>query len=137
MENSKFHKALKIIAIISYCLILLRGEMILLPFFFFIYISIFNFGELRQITSLFVIGSLSLIIYLKRNKNYNWSSETIIFSLLLIPIFERLLSIELIHFYYYGFLVPLFIFIVSYLLLITLKIRESVKLETDKEQKLD
>lgn len=108
-------KALKIISLISYSLIILMGQMIGLPFLFWLIWTSFEFGNSDQIFAIFGLIGLLLIFtkYYKRR-----IIKILSFVLMLTPIVRRLTEVPLEKFNYLAFQIPLIIFIITYLILI-------------------
>jgi hypothetical protein len=111
----KKEKILKIITLISYSLIILMGQMIGLPFLFWLIWTSFEFGNSDQIFA--VLGLIGLIIMFTTYYNRR-IFKVLSFILMLIPIIRRLTEIPLEKFNYLTFQIPLFIFIITYLILI-------------------
>lgn len=108
-------KALKIISLISYSLIILMGQMIGLPFLFWLIWTSFEFGNSDQIFAIFGLIGLLLIF----TKYYKLRIIKILsFVLMLTPIVRRLTEVPLEKFNYLAFQIPLIIFIITYLILI-------------------
>lgn len=108
-------KALKIISLISYSLIILMGQMIGLPFLFWLIWTSFEFGNSDQIFAIFGLIGLLLIF----TKYYKLRIIKILsFVLMLTPIVRRLTEVPLEKFNYLAFQIPLIIFILTYLILI-------------------
>ena len=109
------------IAIISYLIIILAGEMIGLPFILWLVFTLFNFGNIDQIFALFGILGIGLNLSKWKNKIL----VTILsFILMLSPLISRLLQVEVEKFNYLAFQIPSTIFIVAYLIFIIINIKE-------------
>jgi hypothetical protein len=99
-------------SIISYLLIILTGQMIGLPFFLWLILTTFDFGNIDQLFAIF--GLLGIILNLTK-----WRTNIIVtilsFILMLSPIISRLVQVPIEMFDYLAFQIPLIIFIVTYL----------------------
>ena len=111
----KKEKILKIISLSSYSLIILMGQMIGIPFIFWLIWTSFEFGNNDQIFA--ILGLIGLILNFTK-----YYKKTIIkimsFSLMLIPIIRRLTEIPFEKFKYLAFQIPLIIFIITTIVLI-------------------
>lgn len=108
-------KALKIISLISYSLIILTGQMIGIPFLLWLVWTSFEFGNSDQIFAVFGLIGLLLIF----TKYYKQRIIKILsFVLMLTPIVRRLTEVPLEKFNFLAFQIPLIIFILTYLILI-------------------
>jgi len=97
---------------------MLNGEMISLPFIFYLLFSLFDIGTLAQLFSLIACAGLTILIVLTRTKRTKWTIpfETAAFILLIIPIIGRLTSAPIKLFNYWTFILPVVIFITLYIL---------------------
>jgi len=106
---------LKIISLTSYSLITLVGQMIGIPFIFWLMWTSFEFGNNDQIFA--ILGLIGLI--LNFTKYYKRTIIKIMsFFLMLIPIIRRLTEIPFEKFKYLGFQIPLIIFSITTIVLI-------------------
>jgi len=108
-------KALKIISLISYSLILLMGEMIGIPFLMWLVSTSFDFGNIEQIFAVF--GLVGIIL----NFTKYWKLRIIkilSFILMILPLIKRMTEIPIEKFNYLAFQIPLVIFIITYLILL-------------------
>lgn len=111
----KTDKTLKIISLTSYSLIILMGQMIGLPFLFWLVWTSFEFGNSDQIFAVFgLIGFILVFTKLYRQRIF----KILIFVLMITPIVRRLTEVSFEKFNYLAFQIPLIIFIVTYLILI-------------------
>jgi hypothetical protein len=100
----------------SYSLIILKGEMIAMPFGMFVILSLADHGTLNQLTAIMALLAIVLIIRAKATK----APKTVLllqglaFILLLLPIVNRLLDVPLELFAYRAFIGPLAAFLVLY-----------------------
>src|SRR6185295_4318784 len=93
----------RMVSILAYCLIILNGEMISLPFICFLYIALFvDIGSLTQVCAILafigLISSVILIVLPKTKRILLF--ETIVFILLLLPLLDRLTSVPILLFNY-------------------------------------
>jgi len=111
----KKEKVLKIISLISYSLIILMGEMIGLPFLFWLIWTSFEFGNSDQIFAILgLIGFILVFTKLYRQ----WIIKILIFVLMITPVVRRLTEVPFEKFNYLAFQIPLLIFITTSLILI-------------------
>lgn len=114
----KKEKVLKIISLTSYSLIILMGEMIGLPFLFWLIWTSFEFGNSDQIFAVF--GLIGFILMF--TKYYRLRiSKILTFALMITPIVRRLTEVPFEKFNYLAFQIPLLIFIITSLMLIIKK----------------
>ena len=111
---------IKNISILSYLLIILAGQMIGLPFFLWLIYTIFDFGNIDQLFAILGIMGIGL--------NYTkWKNSILVmiisFFLMLSPLISRLMQVPLEKFNYLSFLVPLIVFISTYLIFVAMKIK--------------
>jgi hypothetical protein len=111
----KTEKILKIISLTSYSLIILMGQMIGLPFLFWLVWTSFEFGNSDQIFAVF--GLIGLILMFTRHYKKR-IFKILIFVLMITPIVRRLTEISFEKFSYLAFQIPLLIFIITSLILI-------------------
>ena len=114
----KLIKLLKPLSLVAYCLIMLKGEMIILPFILLLCFSLFDFFSWNQITAMLAFTGLYLLIFSKRYKASKWRLliEIGIFMFLLTPLILRVTSVNISLFNYALFIVPTFSFITFYIL---------------------
>ncbi len=116
-------KTLKIISLTSYSLIFLMGQMIGLPFIFWLIFTSFEFGNSDQIFAIF--GLIGVILnFTKHSKSR--LVKILSFVLMLTPIARRITEIPIEKFNYLAFQIPLLIFVITYLIYI-LKQNENKK----------
>ncbi len=130
----KYKNLIKILSLLSYCLIMLNGSMIALPFIFYLIFSsvgIFHLEIINQsITSLVgIIGLLMLIKSFQEDKDTLKSIfiNLISFLMLLVPIAERLSSVPIDLFNYSGFKTPLILFLILFIIYIFMSILDYKK----------
>jgi|AntDeeMinimDraft_5_1070356.scaffolds.fasta_scaffold03609_2 hypothetical protein len=108
-------RILKIISLTSYSLTILMGEMIGLPFLFWLIWTSFEFGNSDQIFAVFgLIGFIMMFTKFYKQRVL----KILIFVLMIIPIVRRLTEVPFEKFNYLGFQIPLLIFIITSLILI-------------------
>ena len=108
-------RTLKIISLTSYSLIILMGQMIGLPFLFWLIWTSFEFGNNDQIFA--VLGLIGFILtFTKIYKQRIF--RILIFFLMITPVIRRLTEIPIEKFNYLAFQIPLLIFIITSLILI-------------------
>ena len=111
----------KTIALISYSVIFFNGGMISVPMFLYLLLSIANFDSpLQAVTSILAIAGLIIVIKLNfvSNNKKRFLLSVLAFFLLLSPIIQRLAFLPIRLFNYPLFMIPLFLFIISYVLLL-------------------
>lgn len=115
--------AIRTTSIISYLLIILAGEMIGLPFIFWLILTIFNFGNIDQIFA--ILGIIGVCLNLTK-----WRNKIMItilsFFLMLSPLASRLFQVEIYKFNYLAFQIPFVLFIVTYLIFIFVNIKKKL-----------
>ena len=105
------------LSFLSYSFMMLKGEMIVLPFGFFFLFSLVEFGSLNQLTALLALLGFILLLRTLRKP----VTRTILllhglsFLLLVAPIVNRLMDVPVHLFNYAAFLGPLVSFVVLYL----------------------
>lgn len=112
---------IRIISIVSYLLIILVGQMIGLPFIFWLIFTVFDFGNTDQLFAIF--GVIGVGINLTKWKNKKLLT-IVSFALMLSPIISRLTQVQIEMFDYLAFEIPLTIFIIAYLIFIVLNMIE-------------
>ena len=121
---------LQILSLISYSFIILMGEIIGLPFIFWLVFKSFEFGSAEQLYAVLgIIGfSLNFTKYIKIK-----FVKIISFCLMIIPIVSRLVQVPIEKFNYLSFQIPLLIFIILYLIIILKSVDNKVsnKIQND------
>ena len=108
-------RILKTISLTAYCLIILTGEMIGLPFLLWLIWTSFEFGNVEQVFA--ILGLTGLILnFTKYGKSR--IIQALSFVLMLAPVIKRLTETGIEKFNYLAFQVPLLIFVIVYLILI-------------------
>lgn len=115
-------KATRATSIISYLFIILTGQMIGMPFVYWLIFTAFDFGNIDQLFAIFGIVGIILNITKFRNKIL---ITIISFLLMLSPIVSRLIQVPLEKFNYLAFQIPLAIFIITYLALIIINAKQN------------
>ena len=94
-------------SIISYLFIILMGQMIGLPFIFWLLFIAFDFWNIEQIFA--ILGLLGAILNVTR-----WKNKVLItilsFMMMLSPIMGRIVQTPIEKFNYFAFKIPLFLF---------------------------
>lgn len=130
-KEVKQQKIFKIISIISYLLIILMGDMIGLPFFFWLLFTLIEFGNTDQLFAFLAVIGLT-IIFIKRNSNRTLkiiALDIVCFFLLASPIVKRLTAVSIEKFNYLAFVIPTAIFVLLYSLSIYFSIKKYVQIQ--------
>ena len=93
----KASKIFKLIAIISYLLIILMGQMIGLPFFFWLMVTLFDFGNIDQLFAFLAVIGLT-ICFINWNKTRTWGIfliDTVCLLFLASPLVRRMTAIPI------------------------------------------
>ena len=128
----KIKSLVKTLSILSYCLIMINGSIIAIPFIIYLIsasISIFYLEEINQSVSS-LIGIIGLIIIIKNFKEETFKNVFISFLgflMLLVPLIERLSSISIELFNYLSFKIPLILFLMFFLIYILISILDYFK----------
>lgn len=130
IEKMKYLKISWFSSIVAYSLIILKGEMIGLPFLIWLPCTVFDFGNLNQLFGLLGVSGLILIF---KNLNRNRTQKILItdflcFILLAIPIIGRLIAVPLAMFNYNAFIIPTSIFVLCYLVSLAFSCKEYLAL---------
>jgi hypothetical protein len=110
-------KKLKTIAIISYLIIFLRGDMIGFPFFIWLALVSLDIGNIDQVFALLgIIGLIASFLIINSPRTFKlWLLDIACFLLLLSPLIERMAFVPLEMFNYLAFIIPTVIFVLLYL----------------------
>jgi len=119
---------LRNISLISYLLIMLSGEMIQLPFAFWLFYNCFQFGHIEQLFAL--IGIVGIVLNLIRLKR-NIFVSLIGFIFMLFPILSRFYEVSFTIFNYLSFQIPFIVFCLTYLTSIVLVVYLNNKICSD------
>jgi hypothetical protein len=114
--SMNFFPIAKIISIFSYCLIMLQGDMISMPFGIWLLLSFFDFSSLAPLFSTLAISGGLLACLTKPDHRWYITRILVAFILLLSPILWRLSVVPLRLFDYLSFEIPLFLFIAFFFL---------------------
>lgn len=109
-------KTYRIIAIVSYLLIMLAGQIIALPFFFWLTLTLFDFGSIDQLFAVLAVAGLAAN-WVNRDKKATSKLLTIdafCFFLLASPLVRRMTAAPLELFNYWAFIIPTSLFVLSY-----------------------
>ncbi len=101
------------------------GQMIGLPFIFWLIFTSFEFGNSDQIFA--VLGLIGVILNFTKYKKFRLG-KVLSFVLMLAPIARQMTEIPIEKFNYLAFQIPLLIFVITYLIYI-LKQNENKKTE--------
>ena len=108
-------------SIISYLFIILMGQMIGLPFIFWLLFTAFDFWNVEQIFA--VLGLLGIILNVTRWKN-KVPITILSFMMMFSPIMSRIMQTPIEKLNYFAFKISLFLFIVCYLIFIVLNAKK-------------
>ena len=116
----------KLIAIISYLLIILMGQMIGLPFFVWLLFTLIYFGNPDQIFAFLGILGLTIcfITFTSARTLKILLLDIICFMLLASPIVRRLTAVPVELFNYLSFIIPTIIFGLFYIFSLCFSIRQ-------------
>ena len=107
---------LRTFSLIAYLCIILKGQMIGLPFFIWLPISLFNFWNLDQLFSLLAV--IAFVIILLNRKDDETAKRVMLdlvcFLLLASPIIGRLVAVPIEMFNYLEFIIPTTLFFLLY-----------------------
>ncbi len=106
---------IRIIALTSYLLIVLAGQMIGLPLVCWLIFTSFDFGNIDQLFAIF--GIIGFAMNLSKWKN-NILLTIVSFILMLSPVIRRLIQVPIETLNYLAFQIPLTIFVITYLIFI-------------------
>lgn len=127
MKNIKTRTIFRTLSILSYCFIMLNGQMIALPFIFFIVFTMFGSeGAQTAVTSIASFAGLLLLLYLLKFKKSRRIIliELGVFILLCTSLIDRLTSVPIELFNYSLFIVPVISFVTCYLLSILFSLKD-------------
>ena len=127
----KLIKTFKFISILSYLLIILMGQIIGLPFFFWLITTLFDFGNIDQLFAFLAAIGLA-ITFINRNKTRTLKillMDIISFLLLASPLVRRMTAIPIEKFNYLAFIIPIILFVLFYIVSIYFSIRQYLHLQ--------
>jgi hypothetical protein len=117
----RMKNGIRITSIISYCLIILAGQMIGLPFILWLLFTAFQFGNIDQLFAL--LGIVGIILNFTK-----WKTKIFVtvqsFLFMLSPIVSRLVQVPIEKFNYLAFQIPLTIFILTYITYIIINAKD-------------
>jgi len=119
-------KIFKLISIVSYFLIILMGQMIGLPFFLWLLLTLFDFGNIDQVFAFFAVIGL-IISYITFNSIRTSKIlllDVLCLLLLASPIIRRMSVVPIILFNYWLFIIPTIIFGLFYSISIGYSVRQ-------------
>lgn len=110
-------KAYRVIAIISYLLIFLMGQMIGVPFFFWLAFTLFDFGNIDQLFAFFaVVGLVTICINHNKTRTAKLLAlDLLCFFLLISPLIRRMTAVPIELFNYLAFIIPTTLFVSFYI----------------------
>lgn len=110
-------KIYRVIAVISYLLIMLMGQMIALPFFLWLAFTLFDFGNIDQLFAFFaVVGLVTICInHDKPRTSKVLAVDVLCFILLASPLIRRMTAVPLELFNYLAFIIPAALFALFYM----------------------
>jgi hypothetical protein len=134
----KINNIIKILSIVFYCLIILKGSMIALPFFIYLFFNMLCLGTISQIITS-IIGVLGLIIVMKQMKlDLTFKRIFIEFLgliMLTVPLIERVNSAPIELFHYLTFKIPTILFLILYLVSLCILTIEFLKMKQGRIKK--
>jgi hypothetical protein len=109
-------KTYKAIAVGSYLLIFLMGQMIGLPLFFWLPLTLFDFGNIDQLFAFLAVLGLILIFsnYDKTRTSKILILDLLCFFLLASPLIRRMTVVPIELFKYFAYIIPTATFILFY-----------------------
>ena|SRR6185312_6237438 len=125
MFKVKQLKIFKIIAIVFYLLIMLAGQLIGLPFFFWLLYTMLDFGNPDQLFAFLGVVGLT-ISFIKLNSTRTFKVlllDIICFILLASPLVRRMTAVPIELFNYLAFIIPTTIFSLFYIISIYYSVR--------------
>jgi hypothetical protein len=125
MFKVKQLKIFKIIAIVFYLLIILVGQLIGLPFFYWLLYTMFDFGNPDQLFAFLGVVGLT-ISFIKLNSTRTFKVlllDIICFILLASPLVRRMTAVPIELFNYLAFIIPTTIFSLFYIISIYYSVR--------------
>jgi hypothetical protein len=126
MNYGKQQKMFKIISIISCLLIILMGDMIGLPFFFWMLFTLFDFGNIDQLFAFLAVIGLA-VSFIKINSPRTLKIlllDILCFVLLASPIVRRMTAVPIQKFNYLAFIIPTIIFVLFYFLSVYFSVKQ-------------
>jgi uncharacterized membrane protein len=129
----KHLKIYRIISIVAYCVIILKGQMIGLPFLLWLVFTIFDFGNINQLFAFLAVLGLILI---SRNWNKTRTQKILLidfvcFMLLTIPLISRLNAVPLSMFNYGAFIIPMAVFMLCSLISLVYSCKQYLVIQKD------
>lgn len=116
-----FNVILKVMALTSYSLIVLMGQLIGVPFILWLLMTSIDFGNVEQVFAILGIVGFGLnFTSLFTQRKY----RVLFFLFMLVPLVKRFTSLYFETFNYLTFILPVGVFIISYLILIVKPIKK-------------
>ncbi|PRB87161.1 hypothetical protein CQ022_03475 [Chryseobacterium culicis] len=97
------------------------GQMMGLPFIFWLVFTAFDFGNIDQVFA--VLGLLGIVLTISRWKN-KVSITILSFIMMLSPIVSKMIQVPIEKFNYLAFKIPLILFVACYLIFIILNAKK-------------
>jgi hypothetical protein len=122
----KTYNLIKVISLIAYFGIMLKGSIISIPFIFYLICNLLLAGDIYQITTsvVAVLGLILLIRQVSREITLKrFLLEFLVLIMLIVPLIERLTSVSIMLFDYPSFHIPCLIFVSLYLVSLVLMIK--------------
>ena len=107
------------------------GQIIGLPFFFWLITTLFDFGNPDQLFAFLAVVGLT-IVFINRNKNITFKFifiDIFCFSLLASPLVRRMTAIPIEKFNYLAFIIPTTLFVLLYIVSILFSFRQYLKMQ--------
>ncbi|MGX9987483.1 hypothetical protein [Soonwooa purpurea] len=111
-KTKKMINTIRIFSIITFCLIIIAGDMIAFPLIFWLLISAFYIGSIDQIFA--ILALIGIILNFTKWKN-KVPITILSFLFMLSPIISRMVQVPIELFDYLSFEIPLVIFVITYL----------------------
>lgn len=105
------------LSLIAYLCIILKGQIIALPFFLWLPLSLFNFWNFDQLFSFLAVLALVIISLSRKEKKFSkrLMLDLVCFLLLALPIIGRLVAVPIGMFNYLAFIIPTTLFFLLYI----------------------
>jgi uncharacterized membrane protein len=129
----KYLKIYRTISIVAYCVIILKGQMVGLPFLPWLIFTIFDFGNIDQLFALLAVLGL-ILTYRNWNKTRTQKIlliDFVCFVLLAAPIIGRLNAVPLSMFNYGAFIIPAAVFVLCYVISLAYSCKQYLVIRKD------
>ncbi|WP_454802064.1 hypothetical protein [Mucilaginibacter phyllosphaerae] len=129
----KYLNIYRIISIVAYSVIILKGQMVGLPFLLWLVFTVFYFGNIDQLFALLAVLGLILTA---RNWNKTRTQKILLIDfvcvvLLATPIIGRLNAVPLSMFNYGAFIIPVAVFVLCYLISLAYSCKQYLVIQRD------